>query len=195
MTALANEVSSLKERKKQIRSSGPVAPARVTIDKTTNDSGTVYPRARGDGKTRALGKIGSADHRDWQRRIKRRNAINQVERQIKALNKTRALLEKGIDWDFAELAESVPIQLDQSVYVAPGAAATPTKPEPKLSLVCKRQPSAGGVVHVVDKELGTYNWQAAALCGAKPAAGKSWLLSEWSALNDVSCPKCCKRMG
>lgn len=46
------------------------------------------------------------------------------------------------------------LQLDQSVYVAPGAIATV---KPTLSYVCKRQASKGGIVHVVDGEVGLWH--------------------------------------
>ena len=88
-------------------------------------------------------------------------------------------------------AEAEPLQLDQSVYVAPSAT-TAAKPKPKLSYVCKRQPSAGGIVHVVDGEIGPGNWNQAALCGAKPSASKDWLLSE---LSDIGCGKCSQKLG
>ena len=87
-------------------------------------------------------------------------------------------------------AAAEPLQLDQSVYVAPGAmATTPKKP---MSYVCKRQPSKGGIVHVVEGEVGPGNWRPAALCGAKPSASKYWKLSE---LVDVSCEKCYRKIG
>ena len=87
-----------------------------------------------------------------------------------------------------------PLQLDQSVYVAPGTAATArTKPEPKpkLSYVCKRQPSAGGIVHAFAGEIGPSNWRRPALCGAKPSSQKSWEISEWA---EVSCAKCRRKL-
>ena len=86
-------------------------------------------------------------------------------------------------------AEAEPLQLDQSVYVAPSAT---TAAKLKLSYVCKRQPSAGGIVHVVDGEVRPGNWNQAALCGAKPSASKGWLLSE---LSDIGCGKCSQKLG
>ena len=90
-------------------------------------------------------------------------------------------------------AVTEPLQLDQSVYVAPGAAATAKqKPEPKLSYVCKKQASKGGIVHAVSGEVGARNWRKAALCGAKPSASKYWELSE---LAELSCAKCRRKLG
>ena len=90
-------------------------------------------------------------------------------------------------------AEAAPLQLDQSVYVAPGATAiTKQKPAPKLSYVCKKQASKGGIVHAVKGEVGPGNWRQTALCGAKPSASKYWELSE---LADVSCAKCRQKLG
>ena len=95
-----------------------------------------------------------------------------------------------------------PPQLDQSVYVAPGSAATgkaKTKKKkataakkPKLSYVCKRQPSKGGIVHAFAGEIGPKNWRRPVLCGAKPSREKSWEISEWA---EVSCAKCRRKLG
>ena len=86
--------------------------------------------------------------------------------------------------------EVEPLQLvDQSVYVTPGSTAT-TKP--KLSYVCKKQASKGGIVHAVNGEVGSGNWRAAALCGAKPSTSKYWELSE---LAELSCAKCRRKVG
>lgn len=87
------------------------------------------------------------------------------------------------------LADAASLQLDQSVYVAPGATAT-AKLKPTISYVCKKQVSKGGIVHVVEGEVGPGNWRQAALCGAKPSASKYWELSE---LAELSCAKCRKQ--
>ncbi len=90
-----------------------------------------------------------------------------------------------------------PLQLDQSVYVAPaGAAATgkakaESNTKPKLSYVCKRQPSKGGIVHGFAGEIGLSNWRRPALCGARPSREKSWKILEWA---EVSCAKCRRKM-
>lgn len=86
-------------------------------------------------------------------------------------------------------AEAEPLQLDQSVYVAPGETVTA---KPKLSYVCKKQASKGGIVHAVNGEVGPGIWRQAALCGAKPSTSKYWELSE---LVDVSCAKCRRKLG
>lgn len=87
-------------------------------------------------------------------------------------------------------AAAEPLQLDQSVYVTPGATATTSKK--LMSYVCKQKHSKGGIVHVVEGEVGPGNWRPAALCGAKPSASKRWELSE---LIDVSCEKCYRKLG
>ena len=84
-----------------------------------------------------------------------------------------------------------PLQLDQSVYVALGATAT-GKQKSKLSYVCKKQASKGGIVHAIKGEIGPGNWQVAALCGAKPSASKYWELSE---LAELGCAKCRRKLG
>ena len=98
-------------------------------------------------------------------------------------------------------AATEPLQIDQSVYVAPNAAATSkvktkakaaSNTKPKFSYVCKRQPSAGGIVHAFAGEVGSSNWRRQALCGAKPSREKSWEISEWA---EVSCVKCRRKLG
>ena len=95
-------------------------------------------------------------------------------------------------------AVTEPLQIDQSVYVAPSAAATgkakartKAKKKPKLSYVCKRQPSKGGIVHAFTGEIGPKNWRRPALCGAKPSREKSWQISEWA---EVSCAECRRKL-
>ena len=86
-------------------------------------------------------------------------------------------------------AAAEPLKLDQSVYVIPGATATAKS---KLSYVCKKQASKGGIVHAVNGEVGSGIWRAAALCGAKPSASKYWELSE---LAELSCARCRRKLG
>ena len=99
-------------------------------------------------------------------------------------------------------AAAAPLQIDQSVYVVPGAAATgktktkvkakvASNTKQKLSYVCKRQPSKGGIVHAFAGEIGPKNWRRPALCGAKPSAKKSWEISEWA---EVSCAECRRKL-
>ena len=94
-------------------------------------------------------------------------------------------------------AAAAPSQIDQSVVAAAtgkvkaktkAKAASSTKS--KLSYVCKRQPSKGGIVHAFAGEIGPKNWRRPALCGAKPSAKKSWEISEWA---EVSCAECRKQ--
>ena len=102
-------------------------------------------------------------------------------------------------------AAADPLLVNQSVYVAPSAAATgkakakkKAKPKaasnkkPKFSYVCKRQPSKGGIVHAFAGEIGPKTWRRPALCGAKPSREKCWEISEWA---EVSCAKCRRKLG
>ena len=97
---------------------------------------------------------------------------------------------------------AAPLQIDQSVDVPPSAVATgkakakaktkaASNTKPKLSYVCKRQPSKGGIVHAFAGEIGPKNWRRPALCGAKPSAKKSWEISEWA---EVSCAECRRKL-
>lgn len=92
MESLHATLSELTEQQHQVRDDGPVAPANCWID-TYRPSGreTVYARLRCDrvlanGKrTQGLGRVGSSDHRDWQARIRRRNALQELERRAEAV--------------------------------------------------------------------------------------------------------------
>ena len=119
--------------------------------------------------------------------------INQICEQVGC---SRSTYYRQIAPQLKPLAEAEPLQLDQSAYVAPGTTTTKkskskpdseSNPKPKLSYVCKRQPSSGGIVHAFKGELGPRNGRRPALCGAKPSGQKKWEISEWA---EVSCAKC-----
>jgi hypothetical protein len=77
-----------------IRQSGAVAPALYYLSVTqTTTNGKTYCYARlvrepspGKQDVTALGREGSARHRDWQRRMIRRDAIAELEQQLKLLH-------------------------------------------------------------------------------------------------------------
>lgn len=114
LAAIAQEMADLRSLENEIRDSGPVAPAKVTIDSSANAKGKTYHRLRSPGqKARSL----KADElKDWQQRIKRRNALRQIERQVAALMETKVLLSQGIDWE-----PEPGLEIDQSVYMPPAA--------------------------------------------------------------------------
>ncbi|MDV3351740.1 hypothetical protein QGP82_23760 [Leptothoe sp. LEGE 181152] len=87
MKSLYAVLSELSNLEQTIRDDGPVAPANCWIDTySPNSRATVYARLRCDrvlanGKrTMSLGRTGSHNHRDWQKRIQRRNALQELRR-------------------------------------------------------------------------------------------------------------------
>jgi len=78
-----------------IRSSGTVAPAYcfLTPNTKTSKTGKTYEYARlvtqkpntDKQDTKSLGQMGSLKHRQWQRAIARRDAIVELEQQLKML--------------------------------------------------------------------------------------------------------------
>ena len=87
---LQAELADLRQLEQCIRRTGKVSPSGRWLD-TYTSRGRRYARLRAekaifDGKfTMGLGRIGSPDHRDWQARIKRRNAIQEIERRAIAI--------------------------------------------------------------------------------------------------------------
>lgn len=79
-------LEKLKQAEDQIRNDGEIAPANIWIDPQIVGE-RKYARLRSDRphpycngkKLRSLGRWGSAEHRDWQRRIQRREALSEVE--------------------------------------------------------------------------------------------------------------------
>ncbi len=78
-----------------IRKSGSVAPAHyfLTTTTTTSKAGKTYYYARlvkeesvGKQTVRSLGRIGSGQHLAWERSIARRDAITELEQQLKLLD-------------------------------------------------------------------------------------------------------------
>lgn len=83
--ALEAMLSELRQQEDRIRNSGDVAPANCWIDCYSVEKRS-YARLRSDrpmfdGKQfMALGRVGSAEHRDWEVRMKRRDAIQEIKR-------------------------------------------------------------------------------------------------------------------
>lgn len=82
------ELNRLAQLDHDIRASGPVAEAGWAID----TSGGKFARARpprvkgkARGKTIALGQVSGSEHRDWQMKIQRRNALQEIARRAIAL--------------------------------------------------------------------------------------------------------------
>lgn len=83
----------------QIRNSGSVAPAYCWLTETSETKGgktysyvrLVTERPGSKPTSRSLGKPGGERHRDWQAAIDRREAIGELEQQLKIL---RELVER-----------------------------------------------------------------------------------------------------
>ena len=84
---LEAELLRLAQLERDIRASGVVAEAGWAIDTSRGSVRARPPRVKGKavGKTISLGRLSSAEHRDWQRRIKRRNALQEIARRAIAL--------------------------------------------------------------------------------------------------------------
>lgn len=116
MNGLRQALSELQQLEKQIRNSGPVAPDGLTID-TYSPGGrdTVYARLKADkaifegkqgkSKTLGLGRLGSSEHRDYEARVTRRNALKEIERRSLSI-------QKMIDCPIWEPAPTVPPEME-----------------------------------------------------------------------------------
>jgi len=87
MNALHQAFEDLRAHRQRIESSGPIAPAGVWIEVYRPGGRDVdYARLKaekamwGKSRMRGLKRVGSAEHRDWQNRIKRRDALMEIER-------------------------------------------------------------------------------------------------------------------
>jgi hypothetical protein len=100
-----------------IRKSGAVAPARyfLTTTTTASEAGKTYYYARlvreesvGKQTVRPLGRLGSVEHRAWERSIVRRDAIVELEQQLKLLDELMQRQQERsqlVDRDFSEPKE------------------------------------------------------------------------------------------
>lgn len=96
--AIQQQINELKALENEITGSGPVARIKVTIDSSTNSSGKTYYRLRSPGRQKAQ-SLNADELKDWRQRIRRRNALQQVKRQVAWLKKTEVLVNAGIDWE------------------------------------------------------------------------------------------------
>ncbi|PZO42577.1 MAG: hypothetical protein DCF15_22840 [Phormidesmis priestleyi] len=79
---LAAELNRLLQLERDIHASGPVAESGWAIDTSGRFARACPPRVNGKaiGKTIAIGQISGSEHRDWQRKIQRRNALQEIAR-------------------------------------------------------------------------------------------------------------------
>lgn len=102
MNALHQALEELRTHRQRIEASGPIAPAGIWIEVYRPGGRDVdYVRLKAEkamwGKShmRGLKRVGSAEHRDWQNRIKRRDALLEIERRSLAI---QAMLDTPI-WE------------------------------------------------------------------------------------------------
>ncbi|MGB3292578.1 MAG: hypothetical protein WBB01_06210 [Phormidesmis sp.] len=96
-TFLQSELLRLDQLNHDIRASGTVAAAGWAIDTSGRYARARPPRVKGKaiGKTIALGKVDGDEHRDWQQRIQRRNALQEIDRRAIALQN---MIDNPIGW-------------------------------------------------------------------------------------------------
>ncbi|WP_008311705.1 hypothetical protein [Leptolyngbya sp. PCC 6406] len=102
MNALHQAIEELRTHRDRIEASGPIAPSGVWIEVYRPGGREVdYARLKaekamwGKSRSRGLQRVGSADHRDWQQRIRRRDALLEIERRSLAI---QAMLDAPI-WE------------------------------------------------------------------------------------------------
>lgn len=94
---LTAELHRLAQLEHDICASGTVAEAGWAIDTSGGYARARPPRVKGKaiGKTISLGRVGGAEHRDWEQRIRRRNALQEISRRAIAL---QAMIDNPIRW-------------------------------------------------------------------------------------------------
>ena len=93
MDSLRNALEELNQLEANIRQSGLVAARGIWIDEyQPGGRDTIYARLRADActcpngrRTQGLKRLGSPEHRDWQARIKRRDAIEEIARRAQMI--------------------------------------------------------------------------------------------------------------
>lgn len=102
MSALQHALEELRAYRQQIEASGPIAPSGIWIEIYRPGGREIdYARLKaempiwGKSRSRGLQRVGSANHRDWQNRIKRREALLEIERRSLAI---QAMLDNPI-WE------------------------------------------------------------------------------------------------
>ncbi len=107
---LEAEVSRLTDLAQRIRDSGPVAPVNCWIEDytVTRQTGPYHYKrvnsdrpqfgARGQARTLHLGKAGSPDHQDWQQRLKRRDALTEIDYRVGLIRQLMARQQSHPLW-------------------------------------------------------------------------------------------------
>jgi hypothetical protein len=95
MSALHQALEELRAHRQRIEASGPISPVGIWIEVYRPGGRDVdYARLKaakalwGKSRMKGLKRVGSAEHRDWQQRIRRRDALLEIERRsltIKAM--------------------------------------------------------------------------------------------------------------
>ncbi|MEO1297084.1 MAG: hypothetical protein AAFW75_15130 [Cyanobacteria bacterium J06636_16] len=86
MNALQQVLEDLRAHRQRLEASGPIAPLGVWIEVYCPGGRDVYyarlkaeKATWGKAHSRGLKRAGSADHRNWQNRIQRRDALLEIE--------------------------------------------------------------------------------------------------------------------
>ncbi|PSN19700.1 hypothetical protein C7271_05995 [filamentous cyanobacterium CCP5] len=87
MNALLQALDDLHAHRQRIEASGAIAPTGIWIEVYRPGGREVdYARLKaekaqwGKSRSKVLQRVGSAEHRDWQQRIQRRDALLEIER-------------------------------------------------------------------------------------------------------------------
>lgn len=102
LNALQQVLEDLRAHRQRIEASGPIASVGVWLEVYCPGGREVYyARLKaetpmwGKSRMRGLKRAGSVEHRDWQNRIKRRDALLEIERRSLAI---QAMLDDPI-WE------------------------------------------------------------------------------------------------
>ena len=103
MNSLKNVLEELNQLEANIHQSGHVAAKGIWIDEyQPGGRDTIYARLRADSctcpngrRTQGLKRLGSPEYRDWQARIRRRDAIAEITRRVQVIQE---LLDSGPIW-------------------------------------------------------------------------------------------------
>lgn len=102
MNALRHPLKELHAYRQRIEASGPIAPSGIWIEiYRPGGWGVDYARLKAEtpirrkSRSRGLQRVSSANHRDWQVWIKRRDALLAIERRSQAI---QAMLDEPI-WE------------------------------------------------------------------------------------------------
>lgn len=100
MEPLQQALENLQTHRQRVEASGPTAPVGVWLEVyCPGGRDAYYARLKADrpmwgrARSRGLQRAGSANHRDWQNRIKRRDALLEIDRRSQAI---QAMLDDPI---------------------------------------------------------------------------------------------------